>query len=131
MFNVICLTNTLLVFYPNVASQLDTAIFVSQDSELTARVLVYLNALPRTKRIIKSMALNMPAEYFALSDKLFVIRSKAELSPSLAGHILDMIHIDGLVNGELTVAQQQEYHNTYFSETDLREIRLELGGVIV
>ena len=131
MFYVICLTDTLLEFYPNVASQLDTAIFVSQDSELTERVLVYLNALPRTKRVIKSMALNMPAEYLALFDKLFVIRELDKLPPSLVGHIRDMIHIEGLVNGELTAAQQQDFHNTYYSETDLREIRLELGGVIV
>jgi len=133
VFYFICLNHTLPEFSVWIDTQLDTAVFASQDRELTLQVLAYLNAMQRTTRILGSMAINMLTENLirVQVDALFVICEADKMPPQCAGHLLNIIHIEGLLNGESSIERQQEYHNAHFNHNDLQVIRAVLGEAII
>ena len=110
-----------------------TTFFVSDNEEITRKIMDYLETLPNKSSIISSLTLEVVGFDLYQIDKYFQIVYIDDINKITQEKFpYDFICIEGIFNtfGK-TIIQIQEHHNTKFNNIELKIIRNKLGICII
>ena len=111
-----------------------TTFFVSDNEEITRKIMDYLETLPNKSSIISSLTLEVGGFDLYQIDKYFQIVYIEDIISEITHKQFpyDFICIEGIFNtfGK-TIIQIQEHHNKKFNNVELKMIRDKLGSCII
>ena len=111
-----------------------TTFFVSDNEEITRKIMDYLETLPNKSSIISSLTLEVGGFDLYQIDKYFQIVYIEDIISEITHKQFpyDFICIEGIFNtfGK-TIIQIQEHHNKKFNNVELKMIRDKLGICII
>ena len=111
-----------------------TTFFVSDNEEITRKIMDYLETLPNQSSIISSLTLEVGGFDLYQIDKYFQIVYIEDIISEITHKQFpyDFICIEGIFNtfGK-TIIQIQEHHNKKFNNVELKMIRDKLGICII
>ena len=111
-----------------------TTFFVSDNEEITRKIMNYLETLPNKSSIISSLTLEVGGFDLYQIDKYFQIVYIEDIISEITHKQFpyDFICIEGIFNtfGK-TIIQIQEHHNKKFNNVELKMIRDKLGICII